>query len=366
MRILIVIMSNKGGMVHYTSQLSNSLLLKNNEVTIIAPIGTDRKFFRNDIKIITLPVGATKKDFIFNILNMSILKFLRTIQKEKPDVIHIQSYPLWTAILLPFLKIHNLKIVTTIHDVKPHMGEESFDNFISKKNHLLFSDSIIVHGQNSKKILLKNDFLKKSKIFVVPHGNYIFFTNFKRKEEKEELNQILFFGRIVEYKGLEYLIKAEALVSQKIPSLKIVIAGSGNFNKYTNLIKDNSKYEIYNKFIPEIEVSKLFQRANVVVLPYIDATQSGVVQIAYAFKKPVIATAVGDLPEVVEHDKTGLLVPPRDEKALAEAIIKLLKDKKLRKEMGESGYKKMKEELSWDKIAEKTIEVYKEVITDEK
>ena len=129
-------------------------------------------------------------------------------------------------------------------------------------------------------------------------------------------------------------------------------------------MQTKSTFEIYNKFISHEEVSELFQRASVVVLPYIDASQSGIVPIAYAFKKPVVVTNVGSIPEVVDDGKTGFIVPPRDSKALADAIIKLLKNDKLRKEMGEHAYKKMKEELSWDKIAKKTIEVYKEAIRD--
>ena len=106
--------------------------------------------------------------------------------------------------------------------------------------------------------------------------------------------------------------------------------------------------------------------SGIIVLPYTEASQTGIIPIAYSFKKPVILTNVGGLPESVDDGKTGFVVPPRNEKALADAIIKLLKDVKLRKQMGENAYKKMKEELSWDVIAEKTIEVYKVAINEHK
>lgn len=101
-------------------------------------------------------------------------------------------------------------------------------------------------------------------------------------------------------------------------------------------------------------------------LPCLEATQSGSLHIACAFKKPVVAKSVGSIPEVVHDGISGFVVPPKDPEALADAIVKLLKDDKLRKEMGENGYKKMKEELSWDKIAEKMIAIYKEVINEYK
>ena len=128
------------------------------------------------------------------------------------------------------------------------------------------------------------------------------------------------------------------------------------------MILNNKNYEVYNRFIPDKEVSYFFQRAKVVVLPYIEGTQTGIIPIAYAFKKPVVVTDVGDIPDVVDDGKTGFIVPPKDSKALADSILKLLKDDKLRKEMGENAYIKMKKELSWNKITEKTIEVYKNIL----
>ena len=113
-------------------------------------------------------------------------------------------------------------------------------------------------------------------------------------------------------------------------------------------------------------MAPLFQKASVVVLPYTDASQSGVIPLAYAFKKPVIATNVGSLPEVVDHGMTGYLVPPGNVKKLEEAIIDLLKDEDKLKRMGQNAFKKAKEELSWDKIAHKTVDVYREVISQNK
>ena len=130
------------------------------------------------------------------------------------------------------------------------------------------------------------------------------------------------------------------------------------------MITDRESFEIINEFIPDEEIAQLFQRAKLVVLPYIEASQSGIIAIAYAFKKPVIVSSVGSIPEVVDHGKTGLLVPPGDAKALAEAIIELLKDDRLREEMGNNAFAKMEQELSWDKIAEKTLQVYKQVCRD--
>jgi glycosyltransferase involved in cell wall biosynthesis len=174
---------------------------------------------------------------------------------------------------------------------------------------------------------------------------------------------------LAEYRtiSLEYLIEAEPLITKEVPDAKIVIAGKGeNFKKYEDMMINRETFIVYNYRIPYKEGAELFQRCSVVVLPYIDASQSGVIPTAYGFKKPVVVTDVGSIPEIVDDGITGFIMPPKNPEAWAEVIVKLLKDEKLRREMGENAYKKLKRDLSWDKIAEKTIEVYKKAIEEDK
>src|SRR5258707_5206877 len=111
---------------------------------------------------------------------------------------------------------------------------------------------------------------------------------------QEDERLLLFFGRIWEYKGLEYLIRAEPLISARVPDVEIVIAGRGeDFEKYRHMMVDPDRFVIDNETIPDDRVARYFGESSVVVLPYIDASQSGVVPIAYSFSKPVIATTVG-------------------------------------------------------------------------
>lgn len=363
LKIIIVTMNTKGGILHYTAQLSNALSL-NGEVTVIAPLGTDGKLFNKKVKLITLPLGNTIKNFVINTLIVTrLINFFKVIKREKPAVIHFQSSHFWMALITILLKKCGYVIITTLHDIKAHVGVRQFDTIIAENIQLKYSDCIIVHGKMIERKItkeLKKQGLKKE-VRVIPHGDYSFFTNYA-KNNVEETNSILFFGNIVEYKGLKYLIEAEPLITEKIPDARIIIAGEGELKKYHNLIENANKFKIHNEFIPDEEVPTFFQKAKVIVLPYIEGTQSGIIPIAYAFKKPVVVTNVGCMPEVVDDGVTGFIVPPRDVNALANAIIKLLKDDELRKQMGENAYKKMKEELSWDKIAEKTIEVYEKAI----
>jgi glycosyltransferase involved in cell wall biosynthesis len=164
---------------------------------------------------------------------------------------------------------------------------------------------------------------------------------------------------------LEYLIRAEPLITAQVPDVSIVIAGRGeDFTRYRRLMVHPERFTIYNEYVSDDQRAELFQRASVVALPYIDASQSAVIPIAYTFAKPVVATTVGGLPELVDHGRTGYLVPPHDERALADALVRLLRDKQLRHQLGANGKSKVDTELSPDAVARRTLEVYQRAMKD--
>ena len=182
---------------------------------------------------------------------------------------------------------------------------------------------------------------------------------------KESGNEVLFFGRIWKYKGLDFLIRAEPLITQQVPDVKFVIAGKGDdFARYRNAMTHPERFEVHNEFVSYDKQAELFRRASVIVLPYIEATQSGVIPLAYTYGKPVVASAVGGLPSQVEDGKTGFLVPPSDSRALADKITLLLQDRALRQRLGENGRQKLTSEWSADVVARKTVDVYHKVLSD--
>lgn len=292
--------------------------------------------------------------------NIKILyKINKIISDYKPSVIHFQSDATWFSILLRFL-YKNYKIVHTIHDVTAHSGEKKWWIEITENDLRKHSDRFIVHGKSLKKELLqRHKWIKSKQVYVIPHGPLSTYTQKNPKTYDEKKNRILFFGRIHKYKGLEYLVKAEPKISQKVKKLKIIIAGHGpELERCKRKIVNIEHFEIIDKYINDNEIPKLFQESSVVVLPYTDASQSGIIPIAYEYKKPVIVTNVGSIPEVVDHEKTGLIVEPKNTRELACAIIELLLNKKKRNQMGINAHQKLMTELNWEKIADDTIKVY--------
>jgi len=300
--------------------------------------------------------------FLKMINPFTYISLLNIIENEKPDVIHMVVDDLIIAITLIIVKQkEKIMILMTDHDPKTHSGlafllrlHLILTKFIMYKISLGF----FVHGNEMKKILIKKG-IPNSNIFVIPHGDYLYYTKWSENKIIESNKKIiLYFGIISEYKGLQYLIEAEPLISKSIPNIKIIIAGSGDFKRYHALIKNPENFEIHNYFIPDMEVSHYFQSASIVVLPYIDASQSGVIPVAYAFKKPVIVTNVGSLTELVDDGKTGIIIPPKNTEKLAETIIKMLLDERNLQKMGENAYQKIVKDGSWDLIAKKTLDAY--------
>jgi alpha-maltose-1-phosphate synthase len=356
-KVLYILATNFGGMLHYVIQLSNAVS-KYADVIIIGPKNFSYDSFSPSIKI--YPLLNANGNLLQRVISLSTLKIIADI---KPDIIHVTASHPFIALFLIILRIdQKCAKVYTDHDPNAHIGwkfEEKLGYFLH--DHLMKYDMLIVHGKTLKHILVRRG-VSPSKIEIIPHGTYSIFNSKNNPNSiSPEKNTILFFGRIRKYKGLEYLLKAVPIIIKQVPDLKVIIAGKGDLSRFS-FMEYKHVFEIHNEEIPDESVSMLFNRAQFLVLPYLEATQSGPLHIAFEFKKPVIATNVGAIPEVIENGKTGFLVPPRDENALAQAIVKLISNKQLTLKMGQNAYQKTLSDLSWDSIANKTIQVYKKAV----
>ena len=137
---------------------------------------------------------------------------------------------------------------------------------------------------------------------------------------------LLFFGFVRPYKGLEYLIQALPLIRKQV-NVHLLVVGEfwtvpEFYAHYAVEFGVSDALTIINRYVPNEDLRPYFDAAEVVVLPYVSATQSGVAQLAFGFGKPVITTRVGGLHEVVEDGVNGLVVPPQDEQALAAAVVR--------------------------------------------
>ena len=293
---------------------------------------------------------------------------------NRSSVIHYQFFrSRMDSIGFFVLRIFHKRLVHTAHNVLPH-EKRKIDYLL---NNLVYksAEAIIVHSEFIKRKLLKNFKKDESKVFVVPHGNFDFFTETKSDKKintREVLDLIstdkvmLFFGIIREYKGLDMLLDAFDIAATNVEGIKLLIAGSTAstevtdryINKISNL-KHRDKINYKFQFIPIDEVPLYFKAADVILLPYKAIDHSGIIHLAYSFGKPVIATRVGDFEEVIEHNKCGFILDTNDVDDLSKWIEIAFSDMNKLKEMGNYCLALSKSKYSWKNIANKTTDIYK-------
>jgi glycosyltransferase involved in cell wall biosynthesis len=277
------------------------------------------------------------------------------VRRLDPDVVHLQQGHHVLNLLLGRLRRYPL--VVTIHEPsehrRPRHGPRRPPQFALNLG-FRRANGVIVHGEALRPGVAGRG-VDPAVIHRIPRP----VPRVSGAADGEDFPTVLFFGRIWPYKGLEYLIQAEPLIAARVPTVRTVIAGEGeDLSRYRSLMANPERFDVQNHFVSREQRSELFARASVVVLPYVDASTSAVIPIAYLHQKPVVVTSVGGLAEDVDAGRTGLVVPPRDHVALAEALTRLLRDPGLRHELGRAGRRKLDMECAPDLVARRTLHVY--------
>jgi len=356
----------KGGIAHYTSLMYRALA-KKHEIKMLSYkmqypkllFKKEQRDYDNDMFKIEDTEFKIHTANPFNMINVG-----KYISKWKPDVVIVQWWHPYFAPCYYLLSkcLRHTKILFICHNVFPH---ERFplDRKLTKVA-LKQGNCYIVQSKQDEedlKTLLKNPVYART---VHPTYHEFKYEGMTKDRARGLLNigpedkVLLFFGFIREYKGLKHLIKAMPIIKERFSDARLLIVGDFGEDKqnYLELIAENrveTVIDIYDGYIPDREVEKYFAACDLVVLPYESATQSGIVQIAYGFEKPVIVTDVGGLPDVVTDGKTGYVVSAKKPEKLAEAVIRYYEN-----EMEEEFVNGVKEEayrFSWDRMVE-TIE----------
>lgn len=359
LNVALISLARRGGMIHYNAELANALA-DITPITAITAKAARVRYFSPKVNRLALDTGNGVRGTLFNAVNPSIYyKIIKMIRDDNIDLVHITGPHEWNPILGLLIKLlARIPLVYTVHDPKHHEGIPLYFKIPEGATRKIV-DAIVVHTKSGKEHM-SNRQNPYRPIAIMPMGLFSMFGKHK-KDDIIEGNEILFFGRIEPYKGLDVLLEAAPMIFNKLPDWRIVIAGSGSLSSYENLINDN-RIRVINRYINDEEVQQLMRAAKMVVMPYKNATQSGIIPVAFALSKPVIATNVGGLPDVIINGKTGLLIQPNDKNALADAVIKLANDNELRQRLAHSAHEMGETELSWSKIARKHVTFYKSIL----
>ena len=349
----------------YTIELANSLI-KHVDLTLIQTekvFNTCRAALDPQIKLVSFrkPRMRDPRNFA------AMVEMIQMIRDLQPDLLHVQETndPWYDATLL----LNRMPpLVTTVHDVFRHPGDKQsvFGADYTRRVAFYRSQQIIVHANHLRTAMIDNFRVPARKLTTIPHGELGSLYQRLAKNQQSVAREpytILFTGRIWPYKGLKYLVAAMPLVAAIIPEVKLIIAGGGeNINQYLPEDYDRNRYEVLNRFIDPDQMVQLFKRSTLSILPYIEASQSGVAALACGMGTPMIASNVGGLSEIINDGQDGLLVPPADPRKLADAIIRLLKDRPLQQQMQASLLARCDRDLNWSNIANQTLKVYHKAI----
>ena len=248
------------------------------------------------------------------------------------------------------------KSVFSVHD--PFMHSSNTSKWVKMQRALTFRafKKFIIFNKAQRDDFLKAYHLKSRQVFDSSLSSYTYLRIYP-SSVAPEYKYALFIGTIRTHKGIEFLMEAMHSVHRKHPDYKLVIAGAGEFYfDISEYIKEDY-YIIINRFLDDEEQVPLIAHAQFVVCPYLDATQSGVVMSAYAFNKPCIVTNVGGMPEMVGFGKYGMIVPPKDSNALADAMCTIIERPDLLQEFSKEIHNDYeKGDRSWKHVAKNLYE----------
>ena len=413
LRLVLVEPNGSGGLIHYSYQLCTALAEEGADVTLITGKEYELAHLPHNFQVnsmldlwslfdpqVVQTISASRWQRSWQKIRWTArrgqravrlisawIHLTRYLSELRPDIVQFSkiNFP-FEAVFLRQMRRNGLTLTQICHEFElreNHAGPlASLVLRAYADIYKNFSRMFFHARENCEKFLSLFPFVQQEKTHIIPHGNSGWLIKYFPQTDKGDairqrygLNSsspvVLFFGLLSPSKGIEDLIEAFALVRQAWDA-KLLIAGYPtkhfHMDKLRQKIRDLSLSEhviLDARYIPLEEVGPLMGLATVAVYPYRSSTQSGALQVAYTFGRPVIATAVGGLPEAVEEGRSGFLVPPQSPRQLAEKIITLVSKPELAKLMGEYARHLSETRFSWRAVARQILHVYDQVLEKE-
>ena len=284
---------------------------------------------------------------------------LRYAVSTGADILHADDLDVSPRLALALPGFTRLPLVIAVHDPEPHTGERNWRKTLARRLAYRRARRFVLHNHALAMPFASQYGLRASNVDTTRLGAFDVVTEWPGVEEGSTPT-VLFFGRISRYKGLDVFYDAAPLIASRIPGVRFVVAGRpvGRYVPPAPPAVTGAVMDIRERYLSTSETAGLFRSASVVVCPYFDATQSGVVLTAFAFGVPVVATTTGGLPEYVIHNRRGLLVPVGDAAALADAVCRILEDAALASRLRDEIVAASSNGLSWRHTADALMRTY--------
>jgi len=398
MRIFVVEPDGAGGMVHYAYQLCGALSAEGADVTLITgkhyELAHLPHTFAVDTRISLWPAvgesdpesrlarlvvrGFRKVRRVWRGFRYAFVwaRLTRHLLAERPDVVQfaIIRFP-FQSLFLRRLRRAGIALTQICHEFEPRerTGFAQRLTRLSTRSVYHSFDRIYLHGEQLRSEFLEAFDVEPAAVSTISHGNEAMFLELVSDNAPpaiaastpQDRPVALFFGGLRPSKGIEDLIEAWAHVVAEVDA-HLLICGQpagvdpAALRARADALAIGDHVTLDPGYLPLSAVSGLFNLADIVVLPYRSATASGVLQLAYAFGRPVVATDLGALSEDVDHGQTGLLVPPDNQQELGRAMIKLLSDRAEIERMGTMA-RSASDRYGWGPIARTILEDAREL-----
>ena len=403
MRVYVVEITGKGGMIHYDYQLCRALQRAGVDTTLVTSTVYELHHLPHEFKVADVlrlwdPHGKKSGNKIIRFAQRALRGFQAVVgllhltlylRLKKPDVVLFGAVR-WAmeSYFLRLMRVSGLTLADIVHDVQDFDTSKASQNLVREsQQHMKQYNTIyrqfsalFVHSQSNYDLFLKLYDVPQDKVHLIEHATSELMLETPQSSTPDEMRSrlniapgqpvVLFFGTLSKYKGIDELVNAFPAV-QKASNARLVVAGYPAKDVDADGLKGRAAELGLNvswmlDYVPNDQVATLMAISDVVVYPYRAITQSGALQVAYACGKPVVVTRVGGLPDVVEDGKSGLVVPPMDSDALAKAIIAVVSDPDKARQMGARARELAETRYSWRTVAETMKPVFEQIVRQRK
>jgi glycosyltransferase involved in cell wall biosynthesis len=284
--------------------------------------------------------------------------FRRFIVENKIDVVCSVMANHLSALLCDALKGTGAKFCTILHETVAvsHLPKEMITGKLVGRE-LRHCDYIITLTDHIKEAASQQYGIDLDRIYTIPHAVYEFAQPRARRIAGESSYEVLFFGRIIPYKGLDLLLDAWTEIKKAVPQACLRVIGEGDCASFMSFIDSRDDVVLDNRFVEDSEIEGILEASHLVVLPYKRASQSGVIAAAMGAGLPVVCTNVGALSEQVQDGVTGAIAKDVTAGAVAESVISVLSDSAHYEQLSVNTLQVVEEHFSWDAVGQRLVEI---------
>jgi glycosyltransferase involved in cell wall biosynthesis len=303
-------------------------------------------------RVCLMPGAATVGQLLLNSLAypFQLVRIARFLRGNRIDAVLFGMHHPWNAGVMLVCRLLRIPYVYVIHDAILHAGENTLVRRWVLHTEIALSRRFVCLSETVRRQFQQIFRIDPSRVCLVPHGAPAGGLQRQAPAAAPGPLRVLFFGRLVAYKGLELLQQSLELLRAAAVPFELRIAGEGVISPRVAAMRAWGNVEIADRFIDEAEVEVFFAWADVLVVPYIEASQSGVVPLAFSYGVPVLCTPVGGLSEQVKHQQDGLLAREVTAEAIASGLRSLHEDRRLLQRLGEGAAHTAATELSWAQV----------------